>query len=272
MWDGLGASKMEKGASQVNEPVGSKKLNGVPVRVFLRSLLIQSSLNFWRMQNLGFTYSLIPIVRKLGRNRRQVSNMLTRHLRIFNTHPYMSGAVIGSVLKLEEDFCKDGNCPEADKLKKVLAGPYAAMGDSFFWGSLQPFSAIVGVAMAIKGFLAAPLIFLLIYNPVHMWFRVKGFIDGYSKGKGGVDFVGMMNMPRMSRKVRWMSVIFLGILAYVISAVHSHPCVSNFGIPAKIFMLVIIVLCFFVIQRGISQINILYVAAFLFFVIATAMT
>ena len=111
---------MESDISQVDELIGSKRFNRVMGRVFLRSLLIQSSLNFWRMQNLGFAFSSIPLVRKLGKNRRQISNMLTRYLQFFSPHPYMSGPVLGSVLRLEEDFFEDGNCPEADKLKKVL--------------------------------------------------------------------------------------------------------------------------------------------------------
>lgn len=259
---------MESDISQVDELIGSKRFNRVMVRVFLRSLLIQSSLNFWRMQNLGFAFASIPLVRKLGKNRRQISNMLTRYLQFFSTHPYMSGPVLGSVLRLEEDFFEDGNCPEADKLKKVFMGPYAAVGDSFFWGSLKPFSAVVGVALAIKGLLVAPLIFLLIYNPIHIWVRLKGFVEGYSKGREGVDFIRMTDLPRMSRRIRWLSAIFLGVLAYVISTAYSYPCEWYFEISAKIFMLIVVLLCFFVIKKGISPLNILYGMTILFFVIS----
>ena len=259
---------MESDISQVDDPIVPKRLNKVLVRVFLRSLFIQSSLSFWRMQNLGLAFSSIPLVRKLGQNRRQISNMLTRHLQFFNTHPYMSGPIIGSVLRLEEDLCEDGNCPEADKLKETLMGPYAAIGDPFFWGSLKPFSAIVGVVLAIKGLLVAPLIFLLIYNPIHIWVRLKGFITGYSKGKGGFDFIKMMDLPRMSRRIRWISVIFLGVLTYVISITCSCSCICHFEIWAKVFMLIIVLLCFFIIKKGISPLNILYGATTLFFVIS----
>ena len=54
----------------------------------------------------------------------------TSHLQMFNTHPYLTAAVIGSVVRLEED----GDKLEADHLKKAVMGPYAAIGDSFFWG------------------------------------------------------------------------------------------------------------------------------------------
>jgi PTS system mannose-specific IID component len=259
---------VENEMSRIDEKMGPKKLNSVMVRVFLRSLFIQCSLNFWRMQNLGFVFSTIPLVRKLGKNKQQVSNMLTRHLQFFNTHPYMSGSVIGSVLSLEEDFFEDGNCPEADKLKNALIGPYAAVGDSFFWGSLKPFSAIVGVALAIKGFLLAPLIFLLIYNPFHIWIRLKGFVEGYSKGREGVDFIRKTDLPRMYRKIRWLSVISLGILTYLASTALSYSSVFYFEVMEKVLILIVIGLVFFMIKKGISPLNILYGMTILFFLVS----
>lgn len=256
--------------SQADEQVRHrhKKLNKVMMRVFLRSLFIQCSLNFWRMQNLGFVFSVIPLIKKLGKDKHQVSNMLTRYLQFFNTHPYMSGPVIGSVLRLEEDFFEDGNCPEADKLKNALMGPYAAVGDSFFWGSLKPFSAVVGVALAIKGFLLAPLIFLLIYNPFHIWVRLKGFVEGYRRGREGVDFVRMTDLPRMYRKIRWLSVILLGILTHLASTAHSYSSVFYFEVMEKGLILIVVGLVFFMIKKGISSMNILYGATILFFMIS----
>ncbi len=259
---------MENEISRIDEKIRPKKLNSVMVRVFLRSLLIQCSLNFWRMHNLGFVFSAIPLVKKLGKDRHQVSNMLTRYLQFFNTNPYMSGPVIGSVLRLEEDFFEDGNCPEADKLKNALMGPYAAVGDSFFWGSLKPFSAVVGVALAIKGFLLAPLIFLLIYNPFHIWVRLKGFVEGYRKGREGVDFIRMTDLPRMYRKIRWLSVISLGILTYLASTTHSYSSVFYFEVMERVLILIVVGLVFFMIKKGISPLNILYGVTILSFVIS----
>ncbi len=194
--------------------------------------------------------------------------MLTRYLQFFYTHPYMSGPVIGSVLRLEEDFFEDGNCPQADKLKNSLMGPYAAVGDSFFWGSLKPFSSVVGVALAIKGFLLSPLILLLMYNPFHIWVRFKGFLEGYRKGREGVDFIRITDLPRLYRKIRWLSVISLGILAYLASTVHSFSSVYYFQLMEKVLILIIIGLAFFIIKKGISFVYILYGVTIIFFMIS----
>ena len=35
------------------------------MKIFLRSFFIQTTLNFRRMQNLGFTMAIIPVIREL---------------------------------------------------------------------------------------------------------------------------------------------------------------------------------------------------------------
>lgn len=225
---------------------------------FLRSLFIQSTWNFWRMQNLGFVFAMIPSIRFLGGNRGEKIRMLSRHLESFNTNPYMSGPIIGSVMRLEEDLYRDGNCAEADHLKTALMAPYAAMGDSLFWGSLKPFAGIVGVLLALKGYLVSGLILLLIYNPLHLRIRLKGFLEGYRRGKDGVDFIRDMNLPRLSGLIRWMSVVVLGLLAWVASGISFFPVLEHPEIVKRGVMLVIILICLWMIQRGVSVLNILY--------------
>lgn len=238
------------------------------VKIFLRSLSIQSSRNFSNMQNIAFVFSLLPIVEKSGRNRKQIAGFLTRHLELFSTHPYLSGPVIGSVVKLEEHVRESGNCTEAVNLKKALMAPYAAIGDPFFGGALRPSTAIIGVIMAIKGFILAPFVFLVIYNPLHLWVRLKGFIEGYKDGRGAVDFIRILNLPERSGNIRWISVILLGFLAGAVLPVPSLPYISNLEILGKLIILVIILLCFWMIKKGISPILILYGSSILFLVIS----
>lgn len=224
----------------------------------MRSLFIQSTWNFWRMQNLGFVFAMIPSIRFLGGDSEGKSRMLCRYLQSFNTNPCMSGPIIGSVMRLEEDLYQDGNCAEADHLKNALMAPYAAMGDSLFWGSLKPFAGIVGVVLALKGFIASALILLLLYNPLHLWIRLKGFLEGYRKGRDGVDFIRDMNLPRLSMLIRWMSVLVLGWLGWVASSLSFFPATDHPEIIKKGFFLVTVLICFWIIKRGVSVLSILY--------------
>ena len=69
--------------------------------IFIRSLFIHSFLNFPRMQNLGFCFSVLPVLKQLHSAPEEKNDFLKRHLQLFNTHPYLSGAIIGSVVKEE---------------------------------------------------------------------------------------------------------------------------------------------------------------------------
>ena len=82
------------------------------VKIFLRSLFIHSTLNFRRMQNLGFAMSMIPLVRQWQKQHKDVKEILLRHLQMFNTHPYFSAPIIGSILRLETDCNDSGALPD----------------------------------------------------------------------------------------------------------------------------------------------------------------
>lgn len=239
------------------------------INVFLRSLLIQSSFNFWRMQNLGFAFSVIPLVRSPERDRHEVSELLVKHLQMFNTHPYFSGPVIGSVVRTEEMAGADrsGCVDDAADLKRSLMGPYAALGDSFFWGSLRPFSAIVGVVLAFGGWLAAPFAFLLLYNPSHIWVRWRGFVEGYRRGRLSVEFIRTLDLLAVAKRIRWASLVALAVLA----AVASQKLCGVLAAPDMLMMLVLlafVLLSFLAIRKEVSQIKLLYGMAFLFAVVS----
>ena len=129
--------------------VGGLMMNGSTLLcIFFRSPTIQVSFNFWRMQNLGFAFAMLPLIRHRKGDQIRVAAFLSSHLQMFNTHPYPASPVIGAVVRIEEE----GRTPEAVDLKKALMGPYAAIGDSFFWGALRSFSA-VEMACRLRDFL-----------------------------------------------------------------------------------------------------------------------
>ncbi len=230
---------------------GMKKT--VLLRIFLRSLTIQASFNFYRMQSLGFVFSLLPLTGREG-DRERLSQSLTRHLEMFNTHPYLTGLVIGAVTRLEED----GDTAEADHLKKAVVGPYAAIGDPFFWGALRSLSSATAVLLALKGILLAPLALLILHNPTHLWVRGKGFIEGYRRGKGSIDFIRVLDLPGVAGRIRMLSLIVIGILAAVAAEMACHSWTFLPEIQAKAILLVLITLCFAGVRKGISPVKILY--------------
>lgn len=252
------------GGSEKLRKMGTKDL----LKIFLRSLSIQSSWNFSRMQNVGFAFSLIPLIRKMGVNRQRTAGILTRHISLFNSHPYLTGPIIGSVTRLEEESCEVADCPEAARLKNTLMAPYAALGVPFFWGALRPSFVIAGIITALEGSLLAPLFFMFLYNCVHVWVRCKGFIEGYRDGKGAIEFLRGINMPQKTRMIKWVSLVLLALLAAIVLAIPSFSILGISRIIAVPLVLISILLCGFIVKKGVSPLVLLYGTFFIFIVIA----
>ena len=238
------------------------------IKIFLRSLLIHTTLNFRRMQNLGFALSIIPLVRQLQKQHKDVKEILLRHLQMFNTHPYFSASIIGSIVRLETDCAESSSVPDTVAVKQSLMGPYAAIGDIFFWGALKPFAAVSAVVLAYTGLIIAPLAFLLIYTPAHIWVRCKGFIEGYRRGKQGIEFIRIMDLPSAVMKIRWFSILILAGLAHWLLQIGAGPLTNINGIITKLMALGVIGGCFWLINKGISQVYILYGTAAIFLFIS----
>ncbi len=226
---------------------------------FLRSLFIMASLNFQRMQNLGFAFAILPLSRRMGKDEKRISSFLVRHLEYFNTHPYLSGAVLGSVIALETANGHHEQTPDISRLKKSLMGPYAAIGDSFFWGSLRPLAGISAAAMAYQGYSWSPFVLLLLFDPMHLWIRLKGFIEGYRHGWQGITFIQSWDLPRLARFIRWGTILCLSIataclgreIATAYSGIWIQPLVGMAVLAA-------VLLSFMGMERGLSPLAILY--------------
>ncbi len=246
------------------------KMNKVTlIKVFLSSLFIQTTLNFRRMQNLGFVMSIIPLVRQWQKQDKDIEEILIRHLQMFNTHPYLAASVIGSVVRLEEDNTASEAVTDTSALKQNLAGPYAAIGDIFFWGALRPFAAVFAVVPAYAGLIIAPLAFLLIYTPAHVWVRFIGFMESYRRGKQGVEFIRSMDLPRTAIIIRWCLILILaGLIHWLLLLIGTGPFINTTGIFMKIAALGIVLASFWLINKGISQVYILYGTAVVFFLVS----
>lgn len=229
------------------------------INVFLRSLTIHGSLNFWRMQNIGYAFSMIPVVRELAKDEAQAGNMLTRHVQAFNTHPYLSAPLIGSVIRVEESMGEAADAgSRADEVKNAMMAPYAGIGDPFFWGSLRPLASFAAVTAAVAGCAAAPLVFLLVYTPLHLWIRIGGFIEGYRHGREGIVFIRDANLPRLGSRLRFVSLFVLAFLAVLAAGAAAGDWQFRQPLLPMAGLLVLILAVFAAIKKRVSPVAVLY--------------
>ena len=112
-----------------------------------------------------------------------------RHLRYFNTHPFLVTYVAGAVARLEED----GRTEESVKLKNSMMGPLGAVGDGFFWAKVRPAAVLLGLVASFAWPWAAIPVLLLAFNGFHIPDRWSGVKNGYGGAEGPLAGISAMN-------------------------------------------------------------------------------
>lgn len=163
------------------------------------------------MQTLGFAFAIEPVLRKFYPDRNKYQARLKDHLEYFNTQPYFATFILGAVMRKEEDRAagKDSE-REASGLKTALMAPLGALGDSFFWGALRPFAAIIAIAALMLGSWWAPILYLVLFNVWHISLRIGLLIWGYRSGGDAVSLLAIYNFTKMARLFKIISLTVLG--------------------------------------------------------------
>ena len=98
-------------------------------RVAWRSMLLQASFNYERMQASGWLYGLLPALKKIHTNKRDLARAMKGHMGFFNTHPFLVTFVIGIILAMERSK-QDVNSIQSTKI--AVGAPLGGIGDAMF--------------------------------------------------------------------------------------------------------------------------------------------
>lgn len=198
--------------------IGSEKkiTKGDLVNMFIRSNFHEASLNFERMQALGFCFEMVPIIKRLYKTKEEKRSALKRHLEFFNTHPYAAAPVLGVTAAVEEQKANGAPIDDAavNSIKVGLMGPLAGVGDPLFWGTLRPIFAALGASLAISGSILGPIVFILGFNIVRLAIRWYGIKYGY---KVGTNIIKDMAGNRIQKLTEGASVLGLFVMGALVS-------------------------------------------------------
>ena len=184
------------------------------LRVFWRSLFLQAAWNPRGMQNLGFAFAMQPALRELYPDGAERARAAERHLEFFNCHPYLAAAIVGGAVRLEEDVARGAADPRTvSAFKAALGPPFAALGDGFFWLALRPAAALIAAVTEPYLGLYCVLVFLAIYDGVHLAARGWLFFAGYRRGEGIVSAVSHAHVPQSTGYLKWTAALLAGAIA-----------------------------------------------------------
>ena len=200
---------MESNTTLYNDLTPAKQLDKKTLnKMVWRSLFLQASFNYERMQAAGWLYGILPGLEKIHTDKEDLSKSMKHNLEFFNTHPFLVTFVMGIILSLEQQKA-DTNTIRA--VRVAAMGPLGGIGDAIFWFTLVPITAGITANMAINGSLAGPILFLLIFNAVQFLIRYWLMHWSYNLGSKAIDIL-TKNAKEFTHSASMLGVFIVGAL------------------------------------------------------------
>jgi mannose PTS system EIID component len=199
------------------------------IAIWFRSMFIQGSWNYERMQNGGWAFSMIPAIKRLYKTKEDRSAALQRHLEFFNTHPYVASPIIGVTLALEEE--RANGAPVDDKaiqgVKVGMMGPLAGIGDPLFWFTVKPILGALAASLAMSGNILGPILYFVLWNLIRMGFMWYTQELGYKAGSKITDDLSGGLLQDITKGASILGMFILGALINRWVAISFTPTVSE---------------------------------------------
>ena len=207
-------------------------------KIFFRSLALEANFNFETCQNTGYAFSIIPVLKKMYTTKESMSLALKRHLQFFNTSPYGSTLILGISAAMEEQnsLSKEFDPESINNVKLGLMGPLAGVFDSLFWGTFKVIAAGVGTSLALKGNVAGPILFVLIFNVPHLLLRYQLTFTGYNQGNKFLQKMAGSNvMDRLTSGAAILGLMVVGAMPALLMSVKTPLIIgaNNSGISVQ---------------------------------------
>ncbi|MCC6145952.1 MAG: PTS system mannose/fructose/sorbose family transporter subunit IID, partial [Anaerolineaceae bacterium] len=184
-------------------------------QIYWRSFALQSAFSFDRMQALGFTWGLLPWLKKLYGETPELGKAMRRHTTFFNTHPWVAGPIYALVADMEARRAQDVNSVDESSiqaLKGSLMGPLAGIGDPLFHGTARPLLAGVSASLALVGNPIAPILFFGVMLALHLYASKVTLDFGFRMGSTLFERLDAESLSRLMEAVSMAGLVAIGSL------------------------------------------------------------
>lgn len=201
------------------ENLDKKTLN----KMVWRSLFLQASFNYERMQAAGWLYGILPGLEKIHKNKDDLAASMSHNLEFFNTHPFLVTFVMGIILSLEQN---KADIQTIRAVRVAAMGPLGGIGDALFWFTLVPIVAGMTSNMALNGQIAAPFVFLIVFNVFQFAIRYWLMHWSYKMGTNAIE-IFTQNAKEFTRAASILGVIVVGALTSLYGATSTVYEIDN---------------------------------------------
>lgn len=211
-----------------NNSVADKKITKKELKkVFIRSIAYNSSFNYARQLNLGWAWSMMPVLRKLySDDQDAMAAALKRHLVFNNITPFICTILMSITAALEEKNAttENFNAETINDVKVGLMGPLSAIGDSIFFGCIRVIGSSIGASLALQGNILGPILYLLIFNVPNFAARYWLVFKGYELGSSFLTSVQESGI--LDRIFKGAGILGLMVIGAMVA--------TNVGVPVTI--------------------------------------
>ena len=198
----------------------------------------EMGISYERLQAVGLCSALVPVLKKLYPDKKDLSKALQRHLVFYNTEAVFGSLINGIVIAMEEQ--KANGEPIEDEtitsLKTGLMGPLAGIGDSIDWATLKPIIFALAATLSATG---NPIgCFVLLALPViQIAIGLNLSVYGYKAGRSSIRDI--LNSGRIKELILGASTLGLFMMGALSSTYVklATPVVINFGKGNEPFIL-----------------------------------
>jgi mannose/fructose/N-acetylgalactosamine-specific phosphotransferase system component IID len=179
------------------------------LKILFSSFFIQTSWSFFSMQGMGFLFNLV-----IGTRKEEKKHVLKTHQGYFNTHPYMASYIIGATLRAYDEA--QASSDEIQKFITVAQTSFASAGDLLFWQTIRPALLLLAVIVGTRYGIIGPLIFLVVFNALHLYHRAQGIWDGYNLGRDVIYRLKSKRFTTVQRVFECLGALCSGLLCALI--------------------------------------------------------
>ena len=249
---------------------------GLKLNLFFRSFFLQTGWNYAKYQNLGFTFVMMPVLRRLyAKDTESLPTVLQRYLDNFNTQPVMASFCFGALAKQEELILQPQSLTDYKEqvlewqgIRRGLSITAASIGDRLFWGTLKPLTLLLalfvwmvaGVNFLETDYLINPstavilsgsVFAFVLYNVVAQWVRWKGIELGYNSDNSSCFGLTRFDWNRTIYQAKRLG-LYIAILLLLLGVYHyfkQADLMGNIHSKAKAVLVLAFVMIAFITRR-----------------------
>ena len=188
------------------------------IKHWLRCYSQEACYNYKSLQAVGACAAIIPVIRDLYKNNEQkMGDVLKNYLVFFNTEPGFIGPSIAGVAASMEVEKVNGLLADNTDIQTIrtgLMGPLAGMGDYLVNATIYPLLIAVSISLAIDGYTAGPLLFLIIFGSLMLYTGYRTYMMGYCYGKNAITSILKSDLLKLINETMLpVSILSLGALS-----------------------------------------------------------